>query len=165
MTWLIILGFAVSSSVDNFGVGICYGIRNIRIPLLSNLLIAFICFLFSESGILFGKWLSKILPGTLPVVFGAFLLFAIGVRIILLAMPRKQQNKIISENEMHPHSVKEILENPEIADTDNSGEIGFVEAIVLGGALSTNALTNGLGAGLLGLSPLAISITALLAVF
>ncbi|HAS00579.1 MAG TPA: sporulation membrane protein YtaF, partial [Brevibacillus sp.] len=31
MNWLLILGFAVSSSLDNLGVGISYGIRNIRI--------------------------------------------------------------------------------------------------------------------------------------
>ena len=41
-----------------------------------------------------------------------------------------------------------------------SGEIGWGEAVFLGVALSANALTNGLGAGLLGFSPLAISLTA-----
>lgn len=162
MTWLIILGFAISSSVDNFGVGISYGIRNIRISLLSNLLIAVICFIFSEAGILFGNWLAMILPGVLPILMGAFLLFIIGLRIILLAAPRKKQ---ISHDEIHEYkmptnTIKEILKNPENADVDKSGEIGFGEAIILGIALSANALTNGLGAGLFGLSPLAISLTA-----
>jgi putative sporulation protein YtaF len=162
MTWLIILGFAISSSVDNLGVGISYGIRNIRISLTANLLVAVICFVFSEAGILFGKWLSNIMPGVLPLLVGAFLLFIIGLRIILLAAPRKNQ---LSNNEITPkvgqtQSITAILENPEIADIDKSGEIGLGEAIILGIALSANALTNGLGAGLLGLSPLAISLTA-----
>jgi hypothetical protein len=43
MEWLFILGFALSSSIDNFGVGISYGVRKIRIRWLSNLLIAAIC--------------------------------------------------------------------------------------------------------------------------
>lgn len=41
----------------------------------------------------------------------------------------------------------------------------MLEAVILGIALSANAVTNGLGAGLLGLSPLAISLTAALGSF
>lgn len=162
MTWLIILGFAISSSVDNLGVGLSYGIRNIRIGLMSNLVVAVICFLFSEAGILFGQWLSIIMPGVLPVLVGALLLFIIGIRIILLAAPRKKElsNDEVKNTVAQNQSITAILENPEIVDVDNSGEIGLGEAIILGIALSANALTNGLGAGLLGLSPLAISLTA-----
>ena len=162
MNWLIILGLAFSSSLDNFGVGIAYGIRNIRISWISNLVIAVICFLFSMAGIVFGLWLAKILPGILPTIVGGFLLLIIGLRIVLLAVPRKKQTASGENNEPRTHatSIKEILEHPEIADADKSGEIGFGESIVLGIALSANALTNGLGAGLLGLSPLAISLTA-----
>ncbi|MDQ0177404.1 sporulation membrane protein YtaF [Bacillus chungangensis] len=158
MTWLIILGFAISSSIDNLGVGISYGIRKMRITISSNLLIAIICFLFSIAGIFFGLWLSQILPGILPVIVGAFLLFVIGLRVILLAVPRKNENK--NEKVTETKSISGILQNPEAVDLDKSGVIGIGESILLGIALSANALTNGLGAGLLGLSPLAISITA-----
>ena len=167
MEWLIILGFAISSSLDNFGVGIAYGIRNIRIGLVSNLVIAIICFLFSVAGIYFGLWLTEILPVILPTLVASFLLLIIGLRIVLLAVPRKKQAPSGADtgSTVHAASIKEILENPEIADADNSGEIGFVESIILGIALSANALTNGLGAGLLGLSPLAISLTAAIGSF
>lgn len=163
MTWLIILGFALSSSIDNLGVGISYGIRKMRITVSSNLLISIICFLFSMAGIFFGLWLSKILPGILPVVVGAFLLFVIGLRVILLAVPRKNEEK--NEKAAETKSISGILQNPEAADLDKSGVIGIGESILLGIALSANALTNGLGAGLLGLSPLAISITAAIGSF
>ncbi|WHY88459.1 sporulation membrane protein YtaF [Neobacillus novalis] len=160
MSWLIILAFAVSSSVDNLGVGITYGIRKIRIGVAANLLIGLICFLMSIAGISFGVWLSKILPGLFPVIIGSFILIIIGIRIILLAVPRKKALHE-SHKEGNPSSgMKGILRNPEAADVDNSGEIGWGEAIILGVALSANALTNGLGAGLLGFSPLAISLTA-----
>ncbi|OIK12200.1 sporulation membrane protein YtaF [Bacillus sp. MUM 116] len=161
MAWLIILAFAVSSSIDNLGVGISYGIRKIQIRLGPNILIGIICFLMSIAGISFGLWLSKILPGMLPVIFGAVLLFIIGIRIILLAVPRKKAaSKMNTEHDQQSKSIEGILRNPEAADVDKSGEIGWGEAIILGIALSANALTNGLGAGLLGLSPLAISLTA-----
>ena len=159
MSWLIVLGFAISSSVDNLGVGMSYGIRNIRIGLGSNLLVAIISFIVSAAGISFGKWFSLIMPGLLPVLVGAFLLVVIGIRIILLTTPH--QKRIPTDEDIHQLSHKKsiaaILDNPEIADADRSGEIGPVEAIFLGIALSANALTNGLGAGLLGFSPLAIS--------
>ncbi|MBU8878318.1 sporulation membrane protein YtaF [Bacillus sp. FJAT-29790] len=166
LTWLIILAFAVSASIDNLGVGISYGIRKIQIGLGSNFLIAIICFLMSMAGITFGLWLSSILPGMLPMIIGAFLLFVIGIRIILLATPRKTGNPAkMNEKEKQTKSIKGILRNPEIADVDKSGEIGWGEAVILGVALSANALTNGLGAGLLGLSPLAISLTAAIGSF
>ncbi|MBS4205898.1 sporulation membrane protein YtaF [Lederbergia citrea] len=162
-TWLIILAFAVSSSIDNLGVGISYGIRNIHIRIGPNFMIAVICFLFSMGGISFGLWLSNILPGMLPVIFGSFLLFVIGIRIILLAAPRKKRTPTV--NSKQSRSIAGILKNPELADVDQSGEIGWGEAVLLGIALSANALTNGLGAGLLGLSPLAISLTAAIGSF
>lgn len=161
MTLMIILCFALSSSIDNLGVGISYGIRGIRIGLLSNFIIALICFIFSETGILFGKWLSKVLPGVFTMLVGTFFLLVIGIRIILLAVPRKKiLSKNDKDNEAAPTSIMDLLKNPEKADVDKSGDISLVEAIVLGIALSANALTNGLGVGLLGLSPFAISITA-----
>jgi len=162
----MILAFAASSSIDNLGVGISYGIRKIRIGLMANLLISLICFLMSIGGITFGMWLSNIIPGIFPVVIGAALLVIIGIRIILLAVPRR--NTHIHDGKEHAKqskSIKNILKNPEIADMDQSGEISWGEAVFLGVALSANALTNGLGAGLLGLSPWAISLTAAIGSF
>jgi putative sporulation protein YtaF len=160
--WILILGFAVSSSLDNLGVGISYGIRGIRIGFLSNLTIAIICFLLSMTGIISGQWLSKVLPGIFPILVGALLLFIVGIRIILLAVPRKKQkiSQAPDEEKSGTGSIKAILQNPETADADKSGSIGLGEAVILGIALAANAVTNGVGAGLIGLSPLAISLTA-----
>ncbi|EGL15125.1 MULTISPECIES: sporulation membrane protein YtaF [unclassified Paenibacillus] len=158
MAWLLILGFAISSSLDNLGVGISYGIRKIRIGILSNLIVAAVCFLFSYTGIWFGKWISSVLPGMLPVLLGAFSLFFIGIRIILMATPGKEPE--IAPSQSNRNGLRGILQNPEQVDRDNSKHIGIAESFILGIALSANALTNGLSAGLLGLSPFAISLTA-----
>ncbi len=58
-----------------------------------------------------------------------------------------------------------LLQNPERADLDRSGAIGFWESMLLGVALSANALTNGVGAGMLGFPPLAISASAAIGSF
>ena len=102
------------------------------------------------------------MPGSLPDIVAAFLLFVIGIRIILMTTPRKKkkQNLQIEEKQDDKSYFEQILSKPEIADLDRSNEIGILESIILGSALSANALTNGLSAGLIGLSPFAISLTA-----
>lgn len=163
-SWLFIAMLTFSSSIDNLGVGLSYGIRNIRISLPANLLIAIICFGFSMCGIYFGLWISDILPGILPVILGAFILVIIGLRIMLLAVPRKNQESV--ENiPVTKGSLRSVFKDPTTADRDQSKSIGFLESIILGIALSANALTNGVGAGLLGFSPLAISVLAAIGSF
>ncbi|MED0965205.1 sporulation membrane protein YtaF [Bacillus paramycoides] len=157
--WMMILALTFSSSIDNLGVGISYGIRNIRISHFSNLIISVICFLFSVAGIYFGLWLSKILPGIMPVVIGSFLLVVIGLRIVLLAIPRK----VVAEGAEGEVASTEI--NGLTKNIGEFGGIGFVESIFLGIGLSANALTNGLGAGLFGLNPIAICVTAAIGSF
>ena len=156
MTWLFIFGVALSSSLDNLGVGITYGIRKIRIGIISNLLISVVCFFFSYAGIAFGQWISTVIPGILPVLVSVVLLFAIGFQIIWMSMPRKQKKE--EESTQNLKGLSSILKNPECVDFDKSMHIGIVEALVLGIALSANALTNGLSAGLLGYLPLAVSL-------
>ncbi|MFB4320747.1 manganese efflux pump [Priestia sp. BR_2] len=111
---------------------------------LSNLLIAAICFLFSMVGITFGRWISTILPGVFHVIVAVVLLTLIGIRIILLVVSQRNNGS----------------DELDSSGQENVRYIGWIESIVLGVALSANALTNGLGAGLLGLSPLAISLTS-----
>ncbi|SFD22230.1 sporulation membrane protein YtaF [Bacillus sp. UNCCL81] len=159
--WITVLFLAFSSSIDNFGVGITYGIRGIKVGLLANLIISIIAFIFSEAGIVSGQYISKVFPGTLSNVIGAFFLLVIGLRIVLLTFPRKDKQTIINnDDESVSNIVTNYLSSPEKADVDHSGDISSFEAIILGTAVSMNALTNGLGVGLIGLSPFAISIAA-----
>lgn len=155
MAWIIILAFAISSSIDNLGVGMSYGIQKVHIRMKQNIVIAVICFLFSMGGIYFGIWIFQIIPGMIPVMLGAILLFLIGIRVILLSKAKESQSIQVEEN-----GLKDILKNPEVVREQNDKGLGWLESVVLGIALSANALTNGIGAGLIGLSPFAISITA-----
>ncbi|WP_153733451.1 sporulation membrane protein YtaF [Sporosarcina obsidiansis] len=148
MTWLLIAGFAISSSIDNFGVGLSYGVQRVRIPALSNLLIAVICFIFSLLGIVSGTWMAELLPGILPDLVAFVVLSIIGIRIMVIAL-RQQKKRQVG-----------VLGEPEKMDFDGSAHISLGEALLLGVALSANALTNGVGAGLLELSALAIALSA-----
>lgn len=158
--WLTIFALSISSSIDNFGVGISYGIRGIRVGFLANFIISIIAFVFSETGIVFGQYLSKVFPGSLSNVVGSIFLFVIGIRIVLMTIPRK--NKKDQVENKSSNRFNDYLSSPEKADLDQSGDLSIFESIVLGIAVSMNALTNGLGAGLIGLSPMAISLSAAL---
>lgn len=156
--WLLVLGFAISSSIDNFGVGVSYGVTKIKIGFKANLLIAMIAFLFSITGIYFGGYISKIMPGTLSTLVAALFVLIIGVRIILITLTAKR--KTSPSNSFENKGITSYLKQPERADSDKSGEISITEASVLGVAVSMNALTNGLGAGLMKLSPIYVSTAA-----
>ncbi len=80
------------------------------------------------------------------------LLTAIGLWII--AEPyRKRNNTAVKEpSEPGEKSIWHVFLNPEHADMDNSMDIDFKEATVLGIALSINNIGGGLSAGLIGLN-------------
>lgn len=94
MVWLLILGLVVFLSIDNLGVGMLYGIRKIKILYVLNMMIVFICFLFSYIGIYFGKWILVVLFGFFFVLLVVFILFVIGICIILLVVLRKKENLV-----------------------------------------------------------------------
>ncbi|MCL1790034.1 MAG: manganese efflux pump [Peptococcaceae bacterium] len=154
--WVFIAALTISSSLDNVGVGLSYGIRAIRIGFRSNTLISAICFVFSACGIYFGMWISTILPGILPVLLGSFILIIIGIRLVFLGLPRQGKD---------PQLTQSIGELESLSPDQPRRQIGFLESALLGVALSVNALTNGVGAGLFGFSPLLISFLAAVASF
>ncbi|MFC9542562.1 hypothetical protein ACFTQ7_22225 [Lysinibacillus sp. NPDC056959] len=94
------------------GVGLSYGIRKINVRFEKNKVISLICFLMSMGGITFGVWLSTVLPGMLPVIIGALLLFIIGIRIILLAKPWKEETSDSNYEAQFDYG-QDIVRNPE----------------------------------------------------
>lgn len=150
--WLILVGLAATTSLDNLGMGICYGIRNMYIDLKSNMVISGICFIFSMVGLMFGKWIVHVCPGILPSLLATCILFVVGLRIVLLAAKQPQTIK---------HE-KKITTGPSF---EQITVISLAEASVLGIALSTNALTNGLNAGLFDFPSFSISFIAAMSSF
>ncbi|MDQ0468845.1 manganese efflux pump [Labrys wisconsinensis] len=143
MNWIFVVGLAIASSIDNVATGLAYGLRGMRIGTLSNLVIAAICFGFSLAGLELGAWLGSVLPGRLPSIASAFLLFGIGLRLVLWTMPRSTG--------AGPQAGQPPAGSP---------GIGLWETLALGVALSANALTNAVGAGLMALPAFDISASA-----
>jgi len=76
----------------------------------------------------------------------------IGVRILLLVAPRKTPAGNPGRSRL-ARWFSSVL-------AMESGRIGFVEAVILGIALSANALANAVGAGLLHMPAVAVALTA-----
>jgi putative sporulation protein YtaF len=153
------IAIAIAANLDNLGVGIAYGIQKIRISHMANLIIALISFIATWLSAETGKVISLYLSPQIANVIGAFLLFSVGVWVfvqpILTAI--KSNHPILDLQlfgERFYIGPTEILSYPERADIDNSRSVGNWEAVILGIALSINALAGGFDAGAVGISSL-----------
>lgn len=160
-----ILLLVIAANLDNIGVGISLGIRRIRVPFTSNLLIA----LTTSSGTLLtliaGKWLASFLSLKVAKYIGALVIIGTGVWVLygeLRRMGRKAEagNSVEEEYEIRSSEtadqrrLTDLLTAPPLADVDHSGHIDLKEALLLGVALALNNFAGGFGAGIFGLNPL-----------
>lgn len=74
---LLILAFAVS--LDGFGVGAMYGLRKIRIPFLSLVIVSLCSALVILLSMKLGVWLLHFIPAVLAKDIGALILIGIGI--------------------------------------------------------------------------------------
>lgn len=159
-TGLIILVIAVS--LDGFGVGVTYGARNILVPPLALLIIMFCSGVIVLLSMTIGNLLSAFISPHLASVFGGAILVALGIfSLINIIRPKlnAEKLKLRSHESNHIlHQIKTVLSTPDHADVDRSGVISEKEAVVLGSALALDAFGAGLGASMLGYSPILTSI-------
>ncbi|MEA4901340.1 sporulation membrane protein YtaF [Desulfitobacterium sp.] len=154
---------AIALSLDGFGVGMSYGLRRIRIPWASMLMIAFCTVAAMSSAVLFGGWFAQWIQFLSPNTLGAIILLSLGAYQLFRAFVPKDN----LEEEALPVStigaavrepvikfqfevlgiVVQVLRYPEQADLDGSGVITIKESALLGTALSLDALASGLALG------------------
>jgi putative sporulation protein YtaF len=176
---LVLLSFAVS--LDGFGVGITYGVRKIKIPVSSILIISacsgLIILLSMMVGVALTNWMS---PHGASMV-GAIILIGIGLMALLQfvrsgdreadggrrvnedgsgTLEGNGQGQALIDAPVLKMELKvfgfiiQILRTPSAADMDRSGSISPGEAFLLGTALSLDAFGAGIGAALVGFPPL-----------
>lgn len=136
--YIIIL--AVSLSLDALAVGISYGIRRIRIPLFPKIVICFFSMAYSGASLALGSTISRFLPHAISKYAGVGILGAMGIWVIIQALLNGHENK----------------KNPFEGDLDGSGVIDPAEALLLGFALSIDAIGVGIGSGMAGMRSLLI---------
>lgn len=159
MEYMLILLFALAVSGDGFMVGIAYGMKKIKIPFLSLLLIASASTLAVTFSMMCGKGLAAFLSPVWASGIGAVMLILIGCYFLLKTLKEKISNlsaspdsAILTLNLEWLGVIVQILKKPSSADMDCSGEINLREAFFLGLALAVDALGAGMGAAMTGLN-------------
>jgi len=171
LIWATII-FAAALSLDGFGVGISYGIRRIKIPLKSLLVICISSASALALSMLAGNLIANLLSEKVAETLGGIALLLVGGWLLLQAWAHRLEpqnggglgdNAPITVFKLSIPSlglVIKILKEPAKADFDQSGEISVNEAVFLGFALAMDALGAGLGAAMMGFSPILTPITA-----
>ena len=181
---LLMLGFAMS--VDSLGVGATYGLRKVKIPMISIAMISLCSGLMIFSSMQIGVFLAKIICPEYASMTGAIILIGLGTSYIVQFFRKKEEKKSqVSINACDigekKHAILnhlalncsrgmykfalgkwkiiiQILKSPTAADTDHSGCISIGEGVWLGLALSLDAFGAGMGAALLGFNPFSTAI-------
>lgn len=161
---LSIIFFALSSSSDNFIIGLSYGAKRIRINFMNNLLVAFISCVGTAGAMLFGKLFSRFIPPIYTNAFGSLMLLVFGLYMLFNAYKKKSNNnkQLSSDSEPKAYNYNKILEHPEVVDKNNSKTIEVKEAIILGLILCINNIGLGIGASITGLNIYMTSISSLI---
>ncbi len=150
MSFLSILLFVVAASLDILVVSLAYGLKDIKINFSSTLVIAFISALGTFISMILGKFLVDLIPVKLGDIIGGLVLLVLGFYSIYSYF--KEKKILTSHNSENNSSPTFILENPEVADKDKSGNIDFKESLALSLALALNNFGLGIGASISGLN-------------
>jgi putative sporulation protein YtaF len=165
---LSIFLIAVSSNLDNTGVGTAYGIRKINIPITSNLIIAVVTSTGTLLSILLGEAVYLFLSEQMTALLGGGIIILAGIWVIFqekfLQRERapKEEKELVAETGLARFGFRQLvqlLNNPILADSNFDGEIDLRESIPLAFGLTINNIPNGVAAGMLGLSlPILLSV-------
>ena len=160
---LILLALAVS--LDSFSVGFTYGLRKMRIPLKSILIIAGCAAITLMVAMLVGHLVQQFMSPAFAEKIGGIILIILGGWVIYQFFHgEKEKEALPHEKVIVNFEIKSlgivinILKKPMVADFDKSGTITGVEAFMLGLALSLDSFGAGIGAAMLGFSPLYLAI-------
>ena len=161
MEILYVILFAMAVSVDGFGVGLAYGMRNIRVALIPLLIICITSAAAIAVSMYFGTIVASLLSPEIAGMLGGFILITVGIWIFYEGWSKwRKVNKPNITEEQDPYLMRlripgfgiviQILKEPEVADFDKSGTINYKEALFLGFALAMDAFGAGFGAAVAG---------------
>ncbi|WP_027365519.1 sporulation membrane protein YtaF [Desulfotruncus alcoholivorax] len=166
MDFLTMTLFAIALNLDSVAVGVSYGIRNIKLPTTSLLIIS----LMSMGAITFSMLLGKTVAGFFSPTFahrlGGFILLFIGLWVLIQSLQANRHRKSSLNEHQDNQSpdtlikihirflglVIQILREPSRADLDQSGTISAREAVLLGIALAMDAFGAGFAVSMMGFS-------------
>ncbi len=144
---------ALAVSVDGLMVGFTYALRQIRLPMLSRVIISAISSLLIGMALMGGRGIAWHMDPALASGLGGTVLLVLGVWATARSWSGNTDHSPGPYLEVRlPRLglVIAVLREPASADLDKSGSISASEACVLGIALALDAFGVGFGAGMAG---------------
>ncbi len=96
---LAVFLLALSSNLDNVGVGTSYGTRTINIPFSSNLLIAFVTTTGTYLSMTAGSQISYYISPNISNAIGALMIGGTGVWILIREFTRPDEDRVQRPND------------------------------------------------------------------
>lgn len=155
---LSLLILALSVSIDSFGIGITYGIRNTKICRTSKIILFMISILITTLSVHIGGILNEIFSENFTKWIGACFLVLMGLWIIYQAISPKKEEEILQvpSPTVYEFMIRflgitiQIIRNPMFSDLDHSKKIDWKEAIYLGFCLSIDSICIGICSSMIG---------------
>lgn len=156
MQTTLVLMTALAISMDSLMVGMVYGVKRIKIPFTSLMVISLTTVFMLALSVSLGASVRQYVPEMWGQVLGASILLLLGVWGLLGARSREAGSdpapRTIMALRLRPFGLMiQVLHEPMVADLDASGEITGGEALILGLALAIDALGAGFATGLAGI--------------
>ena len=158
--YVLLLGLAVS--IDGFVAGVAYGLKNIRMPLVSLIIVGIVASICTAVAMVMAYMVGQFINTDIAIVLGALLLIMLG----LWSLCQQYFTKSVASYEMDGEVtarkltfsfgrlVISIMAKPETADVDRLGFISSLEAVFLGLAVGADAMVGTFAAALMGPLPL-----------
>lgn len=178
--WLSLLLVSLAISMDSVSVGLTYGLRKMKMPFLSLIVVSGCSFAVVYGVMIVGSSLTYWLTPEVGQRVGAAVLIAMGLFTFwrLVSSPSQGESNqeelpppVAAAGQKEPEPERtvlsqfrmfglmiQILRDPSQADADRSGHIMGWEAVMLGLALSLDAFGAGISLTFLGYSPLLVSL-------
>lgn len=165
--WLQLVILAIALSIDGYGVGLTLGMREMKVPFKSIVVISICSAISLGIAMMIGEFISRFISPNVAETTGGVILILLGIWLVYQFFKSEKtitevqsKEKIIFNFEIKSLGVViNILQKPTEVDFDKSGTITGIEALVLGVALSLDAFGAGIGAAMMGISPLILAVS------
>ena len=152
---------SMSSNLDNFVIGIAFGIKKIKIGFLPNLLIALITVAGTVASMYAGKIAASFLPRGLTDLLGASIIILLGLYFVLQSfsnlLNRKKRIRSIALKD-----ADSMIDYAQDSDKDVSGSIDIRESAAVGCGLAFNNIGTGIAASAAGVQILQAAVCTFL---
>lgn len=153
MSLFSLILIAIAVSLDGFWGGFAFGLRKIKIPFNSLLIISSWSVVCTMLAMLAGHYLKAYIPIEMAKYIGGILLLLLALYTLKGGNEHRKEQRGNVQPKLNLHDLVKILQNPLLADYDNEDDIKPMEGTMLGLAVAMDASIAAFTIALIGVNP------------